>query len=376
MSADASTTNWLSHSPDTADFCLSPEEVRKGEQAVSSYISSVKPPDGRRIAEEALDTLATVISGGLCDAQSFPWHQVRAYHGALALSIIKEPGAPAHVEALRCRQDENRKYQVVPEAYLGKQVLKMKHTLRGVIETCGELGFISEDEMLAAVPPSRSATSGSKAKSGKPQPAKSKTRERTLEDGEVRALLAACSMGSSTSGSRDLLMIGLAYMGALRTVDLVNLTLDDLHYDSKRGKVTLKVRQTGSKRAKHLPLENEQLIALEDWLEVRGRETGPLFCPVTRSHRVEVKRMSAAEVSELCEHRAERSGVRPFVPNDLARSSTQSNGASKRRRGRNGVAVAAESPPSDFSPLFEGGEEPATDQPELIHFPYRVKVGS
>jgi integrase len=216
------------------------------------------------------------------------------------------------------------------------------------------------------VPPRGSAAASAKSKGSANTKSKAKAQERSLEDGEVRALLSACSMDSSMRGCRDLLLICLAYTGGLKTVDLVNLALDDLHFDSRRGRVTLKVRQAGAKRAKHLPLENEQLIALEDWLEFRGRAEGPLFCPVSRSHRIEIKRVSAAEMREICDHRAEQSGVRPFAPNDLAKSSPPAGDAAKRRRSK-------VRPETDVSPLFDVVEEPA--EPEHIHFPYRVKVG-
>jgi integrase len=370
VSADAITTTTSNLTPEGADFCLSPEEVFKGEQAVTTYIGSLKQPDGRRQAEEALETLATVISGGICDAQGFPWHQLRAYHGALALSIVKETGAPAHVETLRCRRDETRKFQVVPEAYPGKQIQKMKNTLKGVIAACGELGYISEDEMLAAVPPPSAAS-----KSAQAAKAKARSKERSLSEGEARALLAACSMDSSVTGSRDALMICLGYMGGLRTVDLVSLTLDDLHFDPKRGEATLKVKQPQGKRPRKIPLENQELIALEDWLEVRGRVKGPLFCPVLRGQKIDVKKLTAADLRDLLDRRAAEAGVQPFAPNDLAKSST-SNGEMARRRARSKSGGALDPAIPEVSPLYGHVEvEPVVAEPERIRFPYDRKLG-
>jgi integrase len=369
VSADAIATTPSNLAPEGTDFCLSPEEVLKGEQAVTRYIGSLKQADVRRQAEEALETLATVISGGVCDAQGFPWHQMRAYRGALALSIVKEPGAPAHVETLRCRRDEKRKYQVVPEAYPGKQIQKMKNTLKGVIAACGQLGYISEDEMLAAVPPPSAASKSAQA-------ARPRSKDRTLSDGEARALLAACSMDSSKSGCRDALMICLGYMGGLRTLDLVSLTVDDLHFDPKRGQATLKVKQPQGKRPRTIPLENQELIALEDWLEARGRVRGPLFCPVLRGQKVDVKRMTAADLRDLCDKRAAEAGLQPFAPNDLAKSSTSNGGAARRRRARSKSGDASDPALAELSPLYGHVDvEPVGVEPERIRFPYNEKVG-
>ena len=358
MSAEAYGLHTSHPTPEAADFCLSPEEISKGQQAAEVYINSLKPGEGRRGAEEALDTLAAVISGGVCGGIGFPWHQVRAYHGALALSIVKERGAPAHIEALRCRHDDTRKYQQVAEAFKTKEVQRMRTSLKRVIEECWNLGFISDEERELALRPAKSVSNAGARKS---------SRERELTEGEVRALLASCDMDTGIAGCRDALMIGLAYNGGLKTVDLINLTLDDLHFDRKTGRVTIRHKAPGAKRARRVPLENEDLIALEDWLEARGREPGPLFCPIARGQRIERKRMSAAAVREFCELRAEQAGVLPFAPNDLARSG-HGQDAGRRRRGDAGI--------SEVSPLYGDAEQSAEEEgPERIHFPYRVRVG-
>jgi integrase len=339
------------------DFSLAPEEIAKGERAATAYLDSLKPGDTQRIAEEALDTLAAVISGGVCGARTFPWHQVRAYHGALALSIVKERGAPARVEALRCRHDETRKYQQVPEAYSAKLVQKMRTGLRKVIAEAAELGFLSDDDVMSAMPPTKSG------------PRKS-ARERTLTESEVRALVAACAMDESIHGCRDALMISLAYVGGLKTIDLMNIGLDDLHFDHKTGRVTVRVKQAGAKRARRVPLENDALIALEDWLEARGRDAGPLFCPIVRGPRIELKRLTAADVRELCDLRAEQAGVLAFAANDLARSSPVNNAGGRRKRSRTQLA---ESQPTSI--LFDAGRGDEEPTEERIHFPYKEAVG-
>jgi integrase len=356
VSAEAYGPHTEHYQAEAADFCLTPEELSKGEQAAETYLGSMKPGEQRRGAEEALDTLAAVISGGVCGGNRFPWHQVRAYHGALAISIVKERGAPGQIEALRCRHDDTRKYQQVPETYKPKEVQRMRTSLQGVIEECWNLGFISDEDMQRAVrPPKRNGATKS-------------ARERELTDGEVRALLSACAMDGTIAGSRDALMIGLAWHGGLKTVDLINLTLDDLQFDQKTGCAMIRHKAPGAKRARRIPLANDDLIALEDWLETRAREPGPLFCPMNRGH-IDRRRLSAAQVRELCEHRATQAGVLPFAPNDIARSSPFGASQSKRRRTR------ADESLEGGSPLWDGA---ASDQNEddaaRISFPYRVRA--
>ena len=49
---------------DDADFLLHPVELAKGRRAAENYLGTFRSDDSRKAAEEALETLATVISGG------------------------------------------------------------------------------------------------------------------------------------------------------------------------------------------------------------------------------------------------------------------------------------------------------------------------
>ena len=346
--------------PDSADFRLSPQEIEKGQKAVEAFLSTVKTGDSQRSASEALDTLAAVISGGHCDHQSFPWQQLRAHHTTLALSIIKERGAPARIEAMRCRADDTRKFQQVPESYPGKVVHRIRTSLIRVIEACSALGFIDEEDSVLIIPQARGARTDSAPRKV--------IRDRLLTEGEVRALLSACDMQDSVSAPRDALMISLAFHGGLKTVDLINLTLDSLIFDDKKSTVNIRFKAPGAKRARKIPLQNEDLIALEDWLEARGREPGALFCPVLgRSHTVEIKRLSAAAMRTICEERADQAGVLAFSPNDLARSGMPKLESARKKR-----KTPPARPSSADSVLFaENDQESGPAQSKDLTFPYR-----
>lgn len=346
---------------DSADFTLSPREIAKGQRAVEAFLVTVKPGDNQRSTEEALDTLAAVITNGQCDHRSFPWQQVRAHHGALALSIVREPGAPGRIEVIRCRADDTRKFQQVPESYPPKQVQRMRHALVRVIESCSNLGFLDDNERDLAIPPARGQTT----------PPRNATHERILTESEVRAILSACDLDDAPAAARDALMISLAYSGGLKTVDLINLTLDSLVFDEKRGQVTIRYKPPGTKRARTVPLQNEDLISLEDWLEIRAREPGPLFCHIKpRTRQIEYKRISAAAVREVCDQRAEQAGVLHFSPNDLARSGAQKAEANRRRKRQEPRDT------SQVSVLFPDSESGSSDlRGEDLNFPYRARTG-
>jgi integrase len=59
--------------------------------------------------------------------------------------------------------------------------------------------------------------------------------------------------------------------------------------------------------------------ALADWLAERGDGPGPLFCPVNKAGKIEVRRMTAQAVWNLLQKRATEGGVRAFSPHDLRR---------------------------------------------------------
>jgi integrase len=347
---------------DSVDFLLDPSEVAKGRAAAEKYLGTFRNEDSRRIAEEALETLATVISGGRCDGVDFPWQQVRPYHGAAALTILKERGAPATIEALRCRRDSTRTYRVVPEAYPARQVQKIGSTLNKVIEECCQLGFVSEEDREATATANRSTGS-------KPQKKRSPSQGRLLGDGEIRALVAACAAGENAQGSRDAVFFSLVYRG-LRIAEITALTLESVRFSNKTGVCSILARPSrGGGRGRRVELTNDELICLEDWLVHRGDESGPLLCTLGRGGKIEGKRLTTAMLKQICEDRGAKAKVAPFVPNDLSRSAealTEHRKTARRRAARR----AQEIPNAAEQLLFDNGDSESDELAETIRFPF------
>jgi len=340
---------------ESADFILDPEEVERGSSAVQSYLETLKPGDGRRSAEDALHTLALLFTDGVCDAHGFPWQQVKAYHGAAALNILKEEGTPARLEALRFERDPSRKYRQVPSTYSAKHVQKLRNSLRRVLGECYRLGYLSAEERDSAVAIPKAEGRGA-------------TRGRILSASEYRALTSACHVDSTAPGPRDSLILSLGYQGGLRVQEMVGLSLKDMRYDNRRGQVTVYVKGTKDSRGRTVPLQNGALIALEDWLVARGDRDGALLCPVRKGGKVEVRRMTATAIRQVCNRRAEEAGVAPFSPNDLRRSAVATRTGGRARRARQSESVVP------ASPLFGvGGDTGPGNVTEAVHFPYRTR---
>ena len=63
------------------------------------------------------------------------------------------------------------------------------------------------------------------------------------------------------------------------------------------------------------------IAALTGWLEIRGKDTGPLFVSVKRGgHLRHGRRLSPQSIYYLLKVRAKRAGVKSFTPHDLRRT--------------------------------------------------------
>ena len=351
---------------DAMDFLLHPTEVERGRTAAENYLNTCRNDETRRFAQEALETLATVISGGHCDGLEFPWQQVRPFHGAAALTILKEKGAPAQIEALRCRRDSTRSYRVVPENYPPAQIQKIRTTLTKVIAECSELGFVPTNKETPVQSPPRAA-SKSKSPTKKAKPAAG---GRLLGDGELRALSAVCSSAGNTEGSRDAVFFSLVLRG-LKIAEITGLKIDSVRFSNKTGICSI-VSQVATKgaRSRRVDLMNDELICLEDWLDHRGNQDGPLLCTLGRAGKIEGKRLTTALLKELCERRGKQAEVSDFVPNDLSRSAEAL--IEHRKQAKKRAAKESQNSPSNAElVLFDGGASLVEEDAEAIRFPFQ-----
>lgn len=370
MSANAVHLQPDETSAESADFTLDAAEVEKGRRAVESYLTSLRTSEARETAEDVLHGLALLFTDGLCDAYEFPWQQLRAYHVAAGMSMLKQEGVPARIETMRLERDSSYRCRQVPDAFAARDIQRFRSRLHRLLRASYSLGFMKAEQVRRAVRLPKV--------DGKRPP-----RGRTLSGGEYRALMAACDGDESPEGVRDALMFCLAYQGRLRMNELVALSLDDLGYDAKRDRVTVRIKAAKRSRGRTVALHNAALIALEDWLEWRGRDDGPLLCPVRRDGAVEERRLTPKAVRQCCAKRAEEAGLEAFSVNDLARSATSPQLVKKARgnekpSGRSGKAwspgasaLYAEGAPTGEEPAE--GEKRRSRRAQKVRFPYHKR---
>jgi integrase len=334
-----------------ADFSLDDHEIEKGQAAASGFLETLKGED-RDHALEALETLTLVFSTGACEGVDFPWHQVRAHHGAAALNMLKKSGAPTKLEALRCQLDPHHKFRQDSERFTGKKLQRFRNTLKSVLKESRDLGYLSDEEWNRVKSPKKAIPRGG---------------ERIVSHGEFRALLVTCQFDETTESLRDRLILYFLYHGGLKLAELLAVSIDDLHFDQKTQQVAVRTGKAKNQKSRRVALPNEALITLEDWLEVRGNKPGALLNPVKKGGRVEVKRLTGAEVKAACDKRAGEVGVEIFTPDDLRKSPALQINLEKAERKK--AAKNAPAPSMDDEALFSTQEVAAPRKMARVCFP-------
>lgn len=264
------------------DTLLSERELEGGcalppdRHPVDQYLKHLGP-GSRRTMREAVEKLARWASGGRCDAHGFPWPALRLEHTSLLREVLAERLAPATAN-------------------------KHLAALRGVLKQCWRLGLLSAEDYQRAV--DLPAVHGGPARP-----------VRSLSAEELRALVAACDRDPGPAGARDAALLALLFGAGLRRSEVVALDIED--YDRAAG--TLRV-DGGRRRPRRLTANREGRAALERWLERRGPLPGPLFNPVNKGGRIELRRLSEQAIYVACRKRAAEAGLPPVSPEDLRRS--------------------------------------------------------
>ena len=59
---------------------------------------------------------------------------------------------------------------------------------------------------------------------------------------------------------------------------------------------------------------------LEQWLTIRGKEPGPLLCPIRKGGQIQLRQMTSDAVLKIVRRRAEQAQIDSFSPHDLRRT--------------------------------------------------------
>lgn len=228
----------------------------------------------------SLNAIANLLTNGECDALTLDWAALRYQHTAAVRGALRQRFALATAKKMLC-------------------------ALRRVLQEAKKLGLMGTADYAQAVELPRIDTP--------PQP----LRGRALNESEIAAVMDVCQTADSRPlDVRDLALIALLRGGGLRRSEVVNLELVD--FNPTTGAIEIRRGKRGSYRTVYLPTAAIPLVT--QWLEMRGREPGPLLCPVRKGGKVERRSMTSDAVLKILKRRALQAGVAQFSPHDFRRT--------------------------------------------------------
>jgi integrase len=231
---------------------------------------------------QALNAIASLLTAGECDALTLDWAKLRYRHTA-AVRV-----------ALRQR-------------YAATTVNKMLCALRRVLKEALRLDLIDPLDYSKAIDLPNYRTSSRKL------------RGRALSSNEIGDLMDVCQPEEETLKPidiRDIALIVILRGTGMRRDELVSLELQD--FDIETG--TLEIRKGKGDKYRLVYLPEHLIPPVENWLEIRGFEPGPLLCPINKGGNLQMRHLCSDAVLKILKKRAEQAGVESFSPHDFRRT--------------------------------------------------------
>jgi site-specific recombinase XerD len=139
---------------------------------------------------------------------------------------------------------------------------------------------------------------------------------RALSAEEVTEFIEHVECDERARGVRDAAIITMLLKTGLRRAELVDLDLSV--YDRKER--TIRVLGKGDNQ-RLVPLSPSATLALDNWVEVRGDYSGPLFFRIDRWDNLQPeKRLSTSGIYDIVVRRASQAGIEKISPHDMRRT--------------------------------------------------------
>lgn len=242
-------------------------------------------PASQRTMERALEGFARLSSQGRHHATDYPW------------------------ELLTDEQDVAELWCFAVGDRSRNTAMKWATAVRVMLGCCRRVGLLNHEEHLHAA---RFDTKGV----GKVLPPAG----RYLSEDDVDTLLEACLTGGRSALAtrvRDHALIATLAASGIRSVEIDGIELSNVVPGERRVDLTI----TKGGRPREAWLHPTAVAALEEWLEIRGREPGPLFVPLSRTGRPMLHHgpLSYHQTWKIVRHRAAQAGLGVVTPHDLRR---------------------------------------------------------
>jgi site-specific recombinase XerD len=248
------------------------------EHPAHVYLNSRLSPGSRRAMRGALNTIAQILTLGVASEMTLDWSKLRYKHTAALRVVLEDKYAPAttnkFLSALRCVLREALRLELMDGADYARAVdvinVKVSTKLRG----------------------------------------------RALSEDEILALFKVCEEDFTTAGFRDAALLAILRSSGLRRAEVVNLNLKD--FNPKTGALEV----IGGKGGKDgtVYLNDDAIVKVQAWLNIRGSVGQPLLTHVTKSGRVEVRRLTPQAILYILQRRGQQAGVTNFSSHDFRRT--------------------------------------------------------
>lgn len=235
-------------------------------------------PGSRPTMEQALNTIARLLTNGQGDVYTLNWAALRYQHTAAIRASLMQQFAPATANKMLC-------------------------ALRRVLREALRLDLMDATDYAKAVDFPSIKT-------------KKELRGRALSPREIAALFQVCQEDPTPTGARDAALIAILRGGGLRRAEAVNLELRD--FTVTTGELKVRDGKGGKDRTVYLP--SAAVTVVEDWLTMRGKKPGPLLCPIRKGGKIQPRRMTPQAVLLIIRKRATEAGVESFSPHDFRRT--------------------------------------------------------
>lgn len=247
------------------------------QHPVAVYLNQLSPSSAF-IMKRNLNRIAHFLSEGHCDADTLDWSKLTYQHTSALRAGLLAVYAPATVNQILC-------------------------ALRRVL---------NEAKLLRLITPSDCAN----AVAVKSVKEKTTMKGRALTASEIQALMQVCLSAESIIGSRDAALLAILFGGGLRRSEAIALDLSD--YTPSQGQLLIRDGKGGKSRTVYLAKNSQAL--LENWLNLRGRQPGPLLLPVSKGEKIQWRRMTSQAVLYLLQKLAYQAGIASFSPHDCRRT--------------------------------------------------------
>ncbi|MCP4491287.1 MAG: tyrosine-type recombinase/integrase, partial [Gammaproteobacteria bacterium] len=137
---------------------------------------------------------------------------------------------------------------------------------------------------------------------------------RALANDEIGKLFETCA-DDSPKGARDAALLAVLYGCGLIGGELAGLDIEDFDPDD----CSIMVHGKRNKQ-RTVYLTGRGCGYVEAWLDHRGDDPGPLFCPVDQKGEVRISRLRGESVAYIVKRLRQVAGIDHFSPHDLRRS--------------------------------------------------------